>query len=75
MDEFKSIIEEYTPMGGSTIKDSILIAQRRAKEKDCLILLNFNGISIVVEKHSNCEFLEKYYYYELRIDKYKILLR
>lgn len=75
INEFTPLIEKYNPLGGSTIQESIKTAKERAKEKDCIVLLRFNGIDIFVNRDSNCHFLEKYYGYEMHIHKYKSMFR
>ena len=75
MNEFNPIIERYNPLAGSTIQETIKKAKERAKEKDCIVLLRFNGVDIFVCRSSDCDFLEKYYVYEMYAYKYKNAIR
>jgi hypothetical protein len=75
MREFKSIIEKYEPLAGSTISESIKKAEQRAKEEGCIVLMRFNGVDIFVERGSDAGFLESYYSYRLHVHKYENALR
>ena len=75
MKEFKSIMENYSPVCGSTISEAVDKAVQRAKEEGCVVRLRFNGVDIFVEGGSDREFLESYYAYKIHIYKYENALR
>ena len=74
VEKFKTIIEKYNALAGSTITESILVAKKRAKEKDCVVLLRFNDVDVFVDGQADCDFLEKYYIYRVYIARYENVL-
>jgi hypothetical protein len=58
-------IKYFEVLAGTTIKDAVGETLTIAKENDCVVKFDFNGVEMTVYKWDNLEDVINYYYKEL----------
>lgn len=59
-------IIQFSPSAGSGVKETLVELVKMAREKDCLVVLSFNGVKILIDKRDEVENLSNFYYRALR---------